>query len=39
MKPFWSRTVVTQRILDPRQIETLDPSAIPRIRLPERSVF
>lgn len=30
---------MTQRILDPQQIETLDPSAIPRIRLPERSAF
>jgi FdhE protein len=30
---------VTQRILDPQQIQTLDPSAIPRIRLPERFDF
>lgn len=30
---------MTQRILDPEQIQTLDPSAIPRIRLPERLAF
>ena len=30
---------MTQRILDPQQIESLDPSAIPRIRLPERVAF
>lgn len=28
-----------QRILEPGQIESLDPSAIPRIRLPERASF
>ncbi|WP_028224154.1 formate dehydrogenase accessory protein FdhE [Paraburkholderia ferrariae] len=28
---------MTQRILEPREIEALDPSAIPRIRLPERA--
>jgi FdhE protein len=28
---------VTQRILDPGEIQALDPSAIPRIRLPERA--
>jgi FdhE protein len=36
---FWrvpEHTVVTQPILDPQQIQALDPSAIPRIRLPER---
>jgi FdhE protein len=30
---------VTQRILDPEQIQTQDPSAIPRIRLPERATL
>ncbi|SDE15209.1 formate dehydrogenase accessory protein FdhE [Paraburkholderia lycopersici] len=30
---------MTQRILDPQQIQALDPSAIPRIRLPERLGF
>jgi FdhE protein len=30
---------LVQRILDPGQIESLDPSAIPRIRLPERATF
>jgi FdhE protein len=33
---FWRIPVVTQRILDPGEIQSLDPSAIPRIRLPER---
>ncbi|MFC5431702.1 formate dehydrogenase accessory protein FdhE [Paraburkholderia denitrificans] len=28
---------MTQRILDPAEIQALDPSAIPRIRLPERA--
>ncbi|CAG9233584.1 formate dehydrogenase formation protein [Paraburkholderia tropica] len=30
---------MTQRILDPEQIQTQDPSAIPRIRLPERATL
>jgi len=30
---------LVQRILEPGQIESLDPSAIPRIRLPERASF
>jgi FdhE protein len=32
-------TQLVQRILDPGQIESLDPSAIPRVRLPERVSF
>ena len=28
---------MTQRILDPGEIQALDPSAIPRVRLPERN--
>lgn len=30
---------MTQRILDPGEIQALDPSAIPRIRLPERTTY
>jgi FdhE protein len=31
--------VTQQRILDPEQIQTQDPSAIPRVRLPERATL